>query len=180
MPDWLSKIVISILALLSIAIVWVSIDVYAFSVEQHKVQTELIANAPQNSPFLREFEGLFSDAEHKIESGKHLFPNGERRSVKIWYCKAWLYGRHAIGMSFPFETKEDGTINLLAEPDFSFSSLAESGIDEEGLWFRLGESRSFKVRDWKRLVDAGGDFSVLGLTVTEGSPVEHFEQWKQY
>ena len=83
-------------------------------------------------------------------------------------------------MDFPFGSKDDGTIKLLDEPKFVFSSLAQSGRDDGGLWFRNGESRMFESTDWKKLVDADGDFSVLGLTVVDNSPMEHFEQWKRY
>jgi len=179
MPDWLCKIVIPILALLTIAFVFVVVWANVRLVEEAKVRAELVASVPSTSPILKEFERLFSDTRHEIESGYHRFPNGESRWVNIWRGEAWLYGRHALAINFPFGKREDGTIKLLDEPTFYFSSLTESGIDEEGQWYRMGESMSFNTKDWKRLVDAGGDFSVLGLTVIKDSPVEHFEQWRQ-
>ena len=84
-------------------------------------------------------------------------------------------------MRFPFHANQDGTIKLLDEPTFFFCELAEAGINDEGNpWFRHGESRSIDVNEWKKLVDSDGDFSELGLTVIEDSPIENFELWKKY
>ena len=180
MPDWLSKIVISILAMLTIVFLFVVVSANADLIEEAELRAALIANAPKSLPLLKEFERLFSDTEHKIISGYHLFPDGESRWVEIWNGHAWFHDRHALEMNFPFDVTNDGTIEPLDEPTFFFSSLAASGRDDEGLWFRLGESRSFEVNDWRKLVDSDGDFSLLGLTITEDSPIEHFEQWKRY
>jgi hypothetical protein len=43
---------------------------------------------------------------------------------------------------------------------------------------RIGEQRQFGAAEWKRLVDAGGDFRAIGFKIITNEPVAHFNDRK--
>ena len=175
MPDWAIKILLTIIACLTIGFLFVA------GCPRGPDDAAVITTALKMSPIPRDFRKLFPDSAHSIDYMKHRFPDGEYRWGDNWYGQAYLHNRYAIEMRFPFETNEDGTIALLDEPTFFFCELAEAGINEKGNpWFRHGESRSIDTNEWNKLVEVDGDCSVLGLTIIKDSPIKNFELWTQY
>ena len=78
MSDWAIKILLVILAILTMGFVFIVWFPHGPD------KNALIANALVNSPTPREFERLFPDCEHSIDYMKHRFPSGEYRFVDNW------------------------------------------------------------------------------------------------
>ena len=175
MPNWVIKVLLTIVVCLTVALLFVA------GCPSGTDDTDATTAALKMPPVAQDFEKLFPDSVHSIDHMKHQYPDGEYRRGDNWYGKAYLHNRYSIDMRFPFETNEDSTVKILDEPTFFFCELAEAGINEQGNpWFRHGESRCIDHSEWNKLVDAEGDFSVLGLTIIKDSPIENFELWTQY
>jgi hypothetical protein len=124
-----------------------------------------------------EFNRLFPDAFNTISyyNGLAGKPN--------WYSKAGLHRRYVLKMEVEIELDSARTdirstglprLYLYEFTNISFRSNGAPRIQGQQL-------ATLSSDDWRRLVDAHGDFRGLGITLETNKPVEGFEEaWTKF
>jgi hypothetical protein len=124
----------------------------------------------------RQFQEFFPDAEHVVVQAKHdLDPDGWTL-VDEWISRANLYDRYALWLVVPIEFTASGDVSPLDQPAIYIVEVekVEKGRDEKGgpKWeCNFGQ---FEEKDWKELIEAGGDFEAVGAGLITDAPVEGF------
>jgi hypothetical protein len=98
----------------------------------------------------------------------------------IWNSVTYFFGRYTLSLRVPISIDYDNCkvngvtdaaaiqINETIKVEISTSGIA--GATEKGQW-RLDENK------WKRLVNSGGDWSVVGVAILTNSPVKGFDEF---
>lgn len=119
-----------------------------------------------------QIEDCFGEADHFIS---YSGPNVPRD----WNTEAFFYGRYTLTMQV--EVKTDSAFSeiteVVGEPKFYLREVREilrvpDGTPSEARF--AGEWR-FGKDDWKKVHDAKGDFSVIGIAIKKDQPVQDFE-----
>jgi hypothetical protein len=98
----------------------------------------------------------------------------------IWNSVTYFFGRYTLSLEVPISIDYENCklnrvtgaaaiqINETIKVEISTSGIA--GATEKGQW-RLDENK------WKRLVNSGGDWSVIGVPILTNSPVKGFNEF---
>jgi len=100
-----------------------------------------------------------------------------------------LFDRYELAMAVPVTLdRRRQKIKSFGEPKFLLNEIAEvTQIRKEGRWpdgspsmstnlsVRFQSSRHFDLSEWKKTVEAGGDFAVIGFTLLTNSPAPGFD-----
>jgi len=121
-----------------------------------------------------EMEQFFGEADHFI-----TFP--ESTVGHEWHSVVYIHGRYKLHMKVHVELNNSTyrVEGMLDEPVFYLFEMdhRDSGGsgDQVGMAFK-GQS-VFGIEEWRRLVDAGGDFSAIGIKVVPDNPVPGVEAY---
>lgn len=149
-------------------------------------------------PQLKEYERLFPNhlcALEYSEADVFVDPNdglhyADPNSPVIWRLSAGLYGRYLIMMEtkivFAEVDPDTGVITSPGsheEPEFSLWEVLSVTISPKFVLFghRYASVSRDRIRiltadEWEELVEADGDFSVLGIELKKNRPVPSFER----
>jgi hypothetical protein len=125
-------------------------------------------------PEAKEIEDLLGEADHFIGYSGSSVP-------KTWNTEVYFGGRYVLTMQVEVETTRDfSTITrVLGEPKFYFHEVREAFI-ENGQWgarFVSQNQREFGRKEWRQIVAAKGDFSVIGIKLDRNRPIRDFDQY---
>ena len=67
-------------------------------------------------------------------------------------------------------------VELVGEPTFRLLEITNVSDDGGGTSYGGLGQKLFGRADWQKVVDAGGDFSAIGLTLDQNNPVAGFEK----
>ena len=151
-------------------------------------------------PQLPEFERLFPNYLYDTDFtiSKFIFdPNNKRDNIAYvdpnspirWWLTAGLHKRYLLTMKTDLvsaeidpETEEIISPGSHEEPVFSLREVSSIFIQPRFVLFeqRYAVPKSKEVMiltadEWKKLVKAGGDFSVLGIELKKDDPIPNFE-----
>lgn len=144
-------------------------------------------------PELREFERLFPDylynfyVDKSVDTFDFASDYADPNSFVGWELIAGLYNRYVFVMSVDivFARIDPVTKKVLfpgshKEPEFSLWQVDSVSVPLVffGRRYALTSRHSIKIlsnEEWKRLVEARGDFSALGIQLEQNAPVRNFE-----
>jgi hypothetical protein len=120
-----------------------------------------------------QMEALFGKGDHFISS---LNRNG----THDWNSEVFFGGRYTLTMQVEVKTDKDFSevTEVTGRPSFVLteacrivvSSNRVAGADFSNDW-------KFREDDWKKVVDANGDFSVIGIKMKTSEPLDGFDQY---
>jgi hypothetical protein len=123
-------------------------------------------------PWPKEMEALFGEGDHFVTH--YGFSSGE----KEWDTEIFFGGRYELNMQVAVEIdyKNHAIVRYTSPPRFSLAEIDSIGHEKNGAesanysgqWF-------FDEAKWKKLVEAKGDWSAIGLPVKKNSPVPGFD-----
>jgi hypothetical protein len=155
--------------------------------EVQKVQSDYEAaleDANRSIPCAVEFARLFPGAK----SGFSYYIGGA--GPTSFYMEADLYGKYELtmpGLPVTFDASRRKVISF-GEPEFILRELTELrkirkvGIDAAFTnWsgsYNMEGQRRLGASEWKRIVAARGDFSVIGFTFVTNRPLPGFREYR--
>lgn len=135
---------------------------------------QTVRSGLQTMPWPLEIEQLFGDADHFITHWGFDTP-GPRQ----WQTEVYFGGRFQLTMTVETEVdyQKRRIVRTVAPSQFYLFSIGRikpgpgGGVSsfDSGQW-RFGEA------EWKKLVAAKGDWSVIGITIGETNPVPNFDK----
>ena len=136
-----------------------------------------VASARSTIPVIEQFERLFPGSDHFISyyTGTHGPPT--------WNSHAGLYGRYVLTMQMPIRFNLFWRDRIIWHGDSTFYLREIKSISPQANGTSVilyGPTHlTFGLPEWKRVVDAGGDLSVLGVKMTKDAKVLNFdEHWR--
>jgi hypothetical protein len=135
--------------------------------------TVAVANGQKTIPYVREFNQIFTDTNHFITHYKFADGNWQ------WNSEAFLYRRYVVTMQVDV-TYDKSATNVVAwgKPAFFLTEIKSVVLNPNGSISPQEDNQQFGIDAWKKLVEARGNLSVLGVKVVKDSPVEHFDSVK--
>jgi hypothetical protein len=125
-------------------------------------------------PQAMEMEKLFGEGDHFISSPG---PTGTRD----WNSVVYFGGRYTLTMQVEVKTDADfGKItDVVGKPLFVLEEARRIIRSPSGTTTGASFSNDWKfgVDDWKKVVDAKGDFGVIGIKTRNDEPLEGFDAY---
>lgn len=119
----------------------------------------------------QQMESLFGEVDHFVSS------DGQ------WNSEAFFAGRYVLTMQVDVKVSADfdEVLTIRGTPEFHLREVERVRILDDG---RVHASFSknggtIGLAEWKRVVEAGGDFSMIGIKTTLDQPVKSFEKYVQ-
>lgn len=130
-------------------------------------------------PEAKQIEELLGDSDHFISY------SGSRSVGNNWNTEVYFYGRYVLTMQVPVRMgyEFDEVLEVLDEPKFylvEVRSIEFYGNDNNpGASFEQGDDYPypFTAKDWAKVYQAKGDFSVIGIDLKKDQPVKDFEKY---
>jgi hypothetical protein len=124
-------------------------------------------------PEAMQMESLFGEGDHFISSPGH-------GGIRKWYSEVFFGGRYTLTMEVDVKTDADFSriTEIVGSPLFVLteaSRVTTSGNRVTGADFST--DWKFRLDDWKKVVAAKGDFSVIGITITKAKPLQDFDAY---
>ena len=125
-------------------------------------------------PQSKEIEELLGDADHFISY------SGNRSVGQDWNTKVYFAGRYCLTMQV--EVKVDRRFSRITkvtgQPKFYLVETIRVDLNRNGTVGALhGQGYQFGPEDWKKVVAAKGDFSVIGIHLKLNRPVPNFDKY---
>ena len=126
-------------------------------------------------PEAKQIEDLLGEADHFISYSGVGVPQD-------WNTEVHFGGRYVLTMQVEVETSYDFSkmTKVKGEPKFYFFEVAyvERGPHGTcGATFNVNSERHFGRAEWRKIVAAKGDFSVIGIKLKHGPPVPDFQHY---
>jgi len=124
-------------------------------------------------PEAMQIERLFGEADHFISySGPEVSQD--------WNTVAFFGGRYILTMQVEIETNASFSevTNVLGEPKFYLWEIGQVIVSPRGgVEGKFAGSWTFGLKEWKKVVEAGGDFSAVGIIIKKDQPVKSFDAY---
>lgn len=132
-----------------------------------------IANAIDLDDHVKSFNSLFPKTNNFIS-----YYTGEYGS-SIWNSEVGLHDRYVLTMQFKIAiNRDESKIKRTSEPDFHLVEVFDVSTFPNGTAsIRYGSLQlEFGDKEWGKIVDSGGDFSVIGANLITDKPVSGFDR----
>ena len=99
---------------------------------------------------------------------------------QYWTTLVYFGGRYELRMQVELETSYDFSevTKVKGEPNFYFFELPRvHNPPNDGGSYNGNSQRHFGRAEWRRIVAAKGDFSVIGIKLNRGPPIPGFDQY---
>ena len=129
----------------------------------------------QKIPEAKQIEDLLGEADHLISYSGPNVPQD-------WTTVVYFGGRYQLGMKVGVEVSYDfsAITKVKGEPKFylfEVSRVVRGPNRQCGAFFDGNSERHFGCAEWRKIVAAKGDFSVIGIKLKRGPPVPDFDQY---
>ena len=132
-------------------------------------QESMVHSGYVQIPQAREIDELFGPALHSCS-------NYEEPDAAQWFTETYFGGRYELVMQVDVRIdRQSGEVaEVRGEPQFSLGEIYRI----EGRGASYGNWHQFGAEEWEAVVEADGDFSVLGIQIDLENPVDGFEEYK--
>jgi hypothetical protein len=117
-------------------------------------------------PLIREFNDVFDSARNSIA--------GYGTSRPKWSAQALLFGRYVVVLQMPLRLNGSRT-TVTGSGDARFWVREIQEVSEDGAILYTPHQMDFGVKDWRKIIQSGGDFSVIGYSMIKKQPVRGLE-----
>ncbi len=108
----------------------------------------------------------------------HQVSNFQEPDLAEWQTEAFFSERYQLWMSVDVRVdRESGQItHLLGSPRFTLLEVGDVTVEHGSIGTSYRNQHQFDVADWKKVVAADGDFSVVGIDLKKRQPVLNFDK----
>lgn len=126
-------------------------------------------------PAARQMEEVYGDVDHAISY------HGSRKLGNEWYTEVFLHGRYKLTMRVPVRMGRDfdQVLEAEGEPRFTLVEVDQIRINPNGgvgASFNSSAQQNFGIEEWKKIYEAGGDLSALGIIVKK-KPLTNWDRY---
>ena len=138
-----------------------------------KNYTQAVKSGFKKIPEAMQVEQLFGEADHFISYSGPYVP-------QEWNTEVFFYGRYELTMQVQVKTNSafSEVTEVVGEPKFYLHEVKEiRGADAGEARYNGSGQRTFGLTEWKKIYNAKGDFSVIGITIHKDQPVDNFDRF---
>ena len=140
------------------------------------LQPQRLKSALQVIPYAAEFRQTFPAATYDVYGSRDGFQFG---------AEVGLHSRYVLSLHIPFITAPDKvSVVAFGRPEFKLLEVSHIERLPDGrlsTQFLPARELGFDTNEWRSVVKARGDFSVVGYTMITNMPVEFFgEIWRNH
>lgn len=112
-----------------------------------------------------------------VGPARHQVSNYREQNEGEWISTAYFGGRYELTMHLQvkFDTETSRITRLLEEPKFMLGEITEV----QGRGVSYGQWHHFGPAEWEQVVQAGGDFSAIGIALDLDHPLPGFEKYQK-
>ena len=131
-------------------------------------QEQMVPSGYGLIPEAKQIDDLLGPARHQVS-------NYREPDIVEWQTDALFGGRYELVMTerVRVDRRSGRVTELIEAPRFQFLEIEKT--DGSRTNFRQATQREFGVDQWRQLVKAGGDFSVIGIQLDRNNPVPGFD-----
>jgi len=143
----------------------------AFDLERYK---QAVKSGFPKIPQAKQIEQLLGESDHFISY------HGSRSLGQEWNTEVFFADRYELAMQV--EVKVDywfsEVLEVVGEPKFYLAEITSVDYDNGGVGANmLGIHSEFGPKEWAKVYQAKGDFSVIGIQLKKNAPVPRFEEY---
>jgi hypothetical protein len=134
-------------------------------------QEQMVPSGYAMIPEAKQIDDLLGPARHEV-------CNYREPDIVEWQTHALFAGRYELVMiaSVRVDRRSGRITEVIEAPRFQLLEIETT--DGTRTTFRQASQREFRVDQWRRVVKACGDFSVIGIHLNSDSPVPGFERYR--
>ena len=123
-----------------------------------------------------EIERLLGKADHFIS---YSGPNVKQD----WNTEVYFEGRYRLTMQVDVKTNKDFSkiVGVIGEPKFYLGEITKVDLNADGTVSGgdggAGQRATFGLKEWNKIVQSNGDFSIVGVHIKKGQPVPNFDKF---
>jgi hypothetical protein len=121
-----------------------------------------------------QIESLFGEADHFISYSGPYVPQD-------WQTVVFFDRRYTLSMNVDVKTNRafSEITEVIGEPKFILNEVCEVDVppDGKGVGAEFSGDWKFSLTDWKKVYQANGDFSVIGIKIKKDQPVKSFDAY---
>jgi hypothetical protein len=137
-----------------------------------KSYIETVLSGIERIPAAQQIEELIGDSDHFITH----FGFGEQPLT--WNTEVYFHQRYrlALQVKVMVDYQQNRVVEVVGEPKFYMREI-ENIIPIEGGRYhaKIGTNWNFNLKDWEKVVEASGDFSSIGIELTD-EPLPYFDE----
>jgi hypothetical protein len=141
-----------------------------------KAQELLVEEAKQEIRSVKEFTTLFPEAR------PHVYTRRFERGTTVIQMRAIVYDRYDLMLTARFEVDRRLRISSVGTNSIHFNEMTLIEGKPSGQLHTRYDGDHFKLSDeqWRKVVEAGGDFAAAGIPVKTNQPTPGVEDYKRY
>ena len=152
---------------------WLLVFAYWFAMifSNWPSQEQMVRSGYAMIPEAKQVDDLLGPAWHEV-------CNYREPDIVEWQTHAPFAGRYELVMiaSVRVDRRSGRVTEVIAAPRFQLLEIETT--DGKRTTFRQAGQREFGADQWRRVVKAGGDFSVIGIQLNYDCPVPGFERYQ--
>ena len=124
-------------------------------------------------PEALQIEGVFGEADHFITYSGANIP-------KDWHTEVFFAGRYSLTMQVEVTTDSGFSkiMEVKGRPRFYLQEVGMVDITPSGsVETSFLNEWKFSSEDWKKIIEANGDLSVIGIPIKHNDPVKNFDAY---
>ena len=119
-----------------------------------------------------EIERFFGEADHFIS----YF--GFKTVANTWNTEVYFAGHYRLTLQVDVKISDGTVVETISPAVFYLDEFERFELQANGqVMARIKKNWTFNQADWKKVVSADGDLSVVGVDVVRDKPLEHFEKY---
>ncbi len=123
-------------------------------------------------PEAKQIDDLLGFAWHRVVN--YCEPD-----IAEWQTEAAFAGKYELTMTVRvrIDRRSGRVTEVIGEPHFYFREIAEI-INSHGAKYRPANGREFGLEQWRQVVRAKRDFSVIGIALDRNNPIPGFDRYQ--
>lgn len=134
---------------------------------------ETVVSGIEQIPAARQMEKLIGDSDHFITH----FGFGDQPLT--WNTEVWFHPRYRLSMKTKVmvDYESNKVVEVVGEPNFYMREIDTiTPIDHGRHHAKVGTNWNFGLDEWEKVVEADGDFSVIGIELSD-KPLPYFDEF---
>lgn len=131
-------------------------------------------------PEVSQLEELFGKGDHTVSGGKIHFTPGGPNDACQWSTDVYFGRRYQLQMwaDIVVDRRTSKVLRVTSGPRFLFFEIESIDFSSgaPGTTYVASRQRDLSAGDWKKVVDAGGDLSAIGIQLETGAPIANFDE----
>ncbi|HZZ71645.1 MAG TPA: hypothetical protein VFE24_05290 [Pirellulales bacterium] len=141
-----------------------------FNLDNYK---SMVQSGFSQIPESLEIERLLGTADHFISNNGGGLP-------RQWNTEVYFEGRYSLAMQVEVKTDNASTTitNVIGTPKFYVHEVKRVTVSADGVvQTSFRDQWDFGIEEWKKVIAAKGDFSVIGIKILHNQPINDFDAY---